>query len=791
MRASDPGLSLQDAMGKIIGGLTQQIANVASGAQKPFVLNDVSIITSVTGLKGDAVLLIAEGNTISADSLDGIYEFQKLVQDDLSNILSLGGSMSAEALKSLTALLKFVSQGNKVVDFKLAPSSDTSLNESGLLTHVADPSVRVDLKPLADTVKVGDTIKLTQEGREPTTVIVTPEDVSRGYVDIKLPTFTQDGSATITVTVTDSQTQKDVAKGVVAITYDSTVTAIGAQIAPHTDSKQDDGEATATTDELGRYSVTVDTPLSGGRWVSTGGTDSFSGEVVGYLFAPAGSSVITPLTTLLAFGPEAQRAAIEANLLKVLGLDTLLADAGISSVTGFDPMAAIVSPMDGANLTVLQQAGAAVFASQQVIMTLMQTAIKLGSVDNVVQGIQTSFEKLAKDIDLGIMDGAETAEGRLALLHALNHEVIATIIAQSTTIPDSLKADLTLSVSGMLNHVTDALMANFEALALQLYKSAQGLELSVDDQLSISLAKATVASAQTSLLNAISEVLKSENPLQVAAGFGSAFDAQIENSANGSVDLPVPGNLLSVAAAKAYIAQGVDVSGRTLDASSITLADYQSLHKVAGLLLTNGVEINVTDRGVRGYSDEIDSLLGERGLDAVLNLGGNVNETVSIDETQAMGLIHAGLHFAAGDTITLNADNAEGTHLGASLKQLSKLGVDTVAVSAAGTELAFGEGALVGALPSFSANGNVTLNVNGQEQLGQASAAAGALDAAGIDTVQINLLDGGTTNGGNAGYSDELNALLGTSGLSNLSNGMDAVLNLGGSVNETVTIDEP
>ncbi|WP_228768141.1 Ig-like domain-containing protein, partial [Limnohabitans sp. DM1] len=235
MNALPSGPSIQDAMREVLVGLTKQIANVASGAQKPFALNDVSIISSVTRLKGDAVLLIAEGNTFSADSLDGIYEFQKLVQDDLSNILSLGGTMSAEALQSLTALLKFVSQGNKVVDFKLAPFSDTSLNGSALLTHVADPSVRIDLKPLANTVKVGDTIQLTQEGREPTTVIVTPEDVARGYVDIKLPTFTQDGSATITVTVTDSQTQKPVASGVAAITYDSTVSTIGAKIAPHTD----------------------------------------------------------------------------------------------------------------------------------------------------------------------------------------------------------------------------------------------------------------------------------------------------------------------------------------------------------------------------------------------------------------------------------------------------------------------------------------------------------------------------------------------------------------------------
>ncbi|WP_146187669.1 cadherin-like domain-containing protein [Limnohabitans sp. T6-5] len=536
---------------------------------------------------------------------------------------------------------------------------------------------------------------------------------------------------------------------------------------------QDEGEATATTDALGRYSVSVDTPLSGGRWVSTGGTDAFSGEVVGYLFAPAGSSVITPLTTLLAFGPDAQRAAIETSMLKVLGLDTLLADAGISSVTDFDPMAAIVSPMDGASLSALQQAGAAVFAAQQVMMTLMQTAIKLGSAGSVVQDIQSSFAHLASEISLGHMADAATAEGRMALLHALNEEVISSIVAHSASIPDALKSAMTQAVSDMLDHVTDALVKNFEALAVRLANSAHGLELSVDDQIYIALAKSTVAAAQTSLLNAISNVLHSERPLQAAASFATSFDAQIQIAANDGVTLPAPpGDSLSIAAAKAYIAQGFDVSGHSLTAPSISLSDFQALHTAAGLRVQDGVEINVDDLGVPGYSDEINSLLGETGLHAVLNLGGNVNETVTIDQTQAMGLIHAGLDFAAGDTITLNVDthSAAGTHLSNSLKDLSKLGVDAIQVNGDHINVDLGTGA-------FGENGAGGANfqlpglfgdLNGDHVLSDAENAA--------LSVTLNAATGDVA--GIAHMADALSAM-----------GIDHI-NLGGSDNVSVSIDQ-
>ena len=67
-----------------------------------------------------------------------------------------------------------------------------------------------------------------------------------------------------------------------------------------------------------------------------------------------------------------------------------------------------------------------------------------------------------------------------------------------------------------------------------------------------------------------------------------------------------------------------------------------------------------------------------------IDVGGHgVVGHVSIDESQAGALINAGLHFAAGDEVTLQA---AGTHLGTSLKELQKLGVDAVTVAGA-TEL--------------------------------------------------------------------------------------------------------
>ena len=120
---------------------------------------------------------------------------------------------------------------------------------------------------------------------------------------------------------------------------------------------------------------------------------------------------------------------------------------------------------------------------------------------------------------------------------------------------------------------------------------------------------------------------------------------------------------------------------------------------------------------------------------------------VSINESQAVALINAGLHFAAGDEVTLQA--AAGTHLGTSLKELQKLGVDAVTVAGGAGELSLSlgdEGTLsASGLPVFDAALDVTLDVGTAAQLHELGVVAGqtaaghTLGEAGLDAVELQL----------------------------------------------------
>ena len=92
------------------------------------------------------------------------------------------------------------------------------------------------------------------------------------------------------------------------------------------------------------------------------------------------------------------------------------------------------------------------------------------------------------------------------------------------------------------------------------------------------------------------------------------------------------------------------------------------------------VTLNAAASDVAGIANKADAL-SAMGIDHI-DLGGSNNVSVSIDQVEANALIHAGLDFAAGDTITLNVDTAaSGTHLSNSLKDLNKLGVDAIMVT--------------------------------------------------------------------------------------------------------------
>jgi hypothetical protein len=150
--------------------------------------------------------------------------------------------------------------------------------------------------------------------------------------------------------------------------------------------------------------------------------------------------------------------------------------------------------------------------------------------------------------------------------------------------------------------------------------------------------------------------------------------------------------------------------------------------------------------------------------------GHSLDAIVGIDLTQAGDLIAANFahHFASTDTVMLDASaGGHGTHMGTSLKDLQKLGVDAVSfdhdVHSIQLNLGTDTTALEGShIPSFSGALDVTLNVH-QAQFNEIGELQDSLVKAGIDHLGVFSSD--------LGNQDSLSALFGT-----LDSGLDITL---------------
>jgi len=174
-------------------------------------------------------------------------------------------------------------------------------------------------------------------------------------------------------------------------------------------------------------------------------------------------------------------------------------------------------------------------------------------------------------------------------------------------------------------------------------------------------------------------------------------------------------------------------------------------------LSASGAAADLDVAGVAHMAQELSAM----GIDHI-DLGGfNVEASASIDQTEASSLINAGLDFAGNDTITLNVDtvhSAEGTHLSNSLKDLTKLGVNAVAVAGSdhvnvdlGTsDIYLGDSHI----PTFDSALDVTLNVH-QAQFNEISDISNSLAEAGIDHLGVFSSDLANDQG-------SLSALFGT-----------------------------
>jgi hypothetical protein len=133
--------------------------------------------------------------------------------------------------------------------------------------------------------------------------------------------------------------------------------------------------------------------------------------------------------------------------------------------------------------------------------------------------------------------------------------------------------------------------------------------------------------------------------------------------------------------------------------------------------------------------------VGGASLDVTLDMGGNADVAVGINQAQASGLINAGLQFADDDTVTLNATTSAGTHLSTSLKDLQKLGVDAVAI-AGGVEainVDMGQGFNIDAAGGIALFGDT--NANGILTAQEADALHVTLNATGADLTRLTAGD--------------------------------------------------
>jgi len=113
---------------------------------------------------------------------------------------------------------------------------------------------------------------------------------------------------------------------------------------------------------------------------------------------------------------------------------------------------------------------------------------------------------------------------------------------------------------------------------------------------------------------------------------------------------------------------GVDLSAIGLDNVELSLGGQVELDA----LLSDMNALNSDLVALRGDSLVVDTIdMG--GIDHVA--------TANVTQDQVVHLIDEGLHFAQQDFITLDVTAAQSTHLSTSLKDLSKLGIDTLHVT--------------------------------------------------------------------------------------------------------------
>ena len=479
------------------------------------------------------------------------------------------------------------------------------------------------------------------------------------------------------------------------------------------DGKLNGLEKSTVTNADGSYTLTGYTQTAVGKFVVLpGGVDTFSGKSVGMLTAKEGadgSTVITPLTTLLANTNLSQ-----ADLAAALGLTGLTVN-----LETFDPFAAMKSTDP-----TMRALGEKVFTAGQQVMTIMQASMQQsGSTGGNASDPAAQYAALnsvASAISVAIhtvdnLSATEIAGGGLmktiaTFAIAAGNGIDVASFENNANALSSINAALAgnttaQAILGAVDSVNQSIATAFVDLSSKI--AAGGAALA-DAEAITALSQTVLGTSINALITTgVSSGLELLSSATGLAGLVDTVSAQIEAGGVGNTAaLP---QILTVAFSDAIAHIGTPYADADAVLVKVADADLASLVTHAGDFHAIHVDL----------LDVLDSSL-------------------TLTETQAGTLIAAGLSFADDIAITVQA---EGTNLSTSLKDLQKLGVDNVlvdGVASAGAghdiTLSLGAGTLATDSITTFAAADVVLNI-ADTQVTEVAGLASSLHTAGIDFI--------------------------------------------------------
>lgn len=340
----------------------------------------------------------------------------------------------------------------------------------------------------------------------------------------------------------------------------------------------DANEASTYTDENGDFNDLV-IPENYGPYVlvSLGGVDTITDEPALPMLAPAGAENITPVTTLVALAPEAEQAAMIAEL------DALAGDAGsYDADPSVDATAEFVSLVKAVEETLylMQDLGVAETADQfTVVEEISSQLIEDDTIADIVAGTETT---VSSSIQQGVVDALPELEASTTTEFAVDAGsesdfgaiVEAVIVEVETVVVAAADANGNVTeTETLLDPVpdVDTIIADDPALT-PIEEIAQSVALNLESVAFLDEFGVETNSAGSA--TQINVVLSAFNNTGVVADYSDVALtlSVIDQASQRSIAFELSGVALTATSANEISAIGVDLTSATLDVTA-TKAD--------------------------------------------------------------------------------------------------------------------------------------------------------------------------------------------------------------------------